>query len=115
MALTGKERNFIPTWDIHDRLLKARKAAGMEQDELAQLTGLSRRSIGRYETGQSEPRRSSLILISFATGVSLDWLETGKTPADDNGGGEKWAHWDSNPRPAGIGSKPSDQGGGRVA
>ena len=82
-------KGFVPTWDIHDRLAKARRAAGFEQSELAEITGISRRTLSRYETGLSEPKRANLIAISFATGVSLDWLENGEIPAGDNPGGGK--------------------------
>lgn len=106
---------IIPTISIRHRIAIARDVAGLKQSELALKIGVSRSTLASIEQGVREPRRGEVIAIAFATGVDLNWLETGKTPADDNGGGEKWAHRDSNPRPAGIGSKPSDQGGGRVA
>ena len=67
----------------------ARTYAGMEQTDLADMTGLSRRTIGNYERGAVTPRRAGLIAVSLATGVDLGWLETGETPAGDNpdGGG----------------------------
>lgn len=69
----------------------ARMHAGMEQAELAEVTGLSRNTIGNYERGKVAPRRAVLISIAMATGVDLGWLETGETPAGpgtDGGDGE---------------------------
>lgn len=115
MTSAFNQAGIVPEWTKQDRIRKARELREMKQSDLAAAIGVSRGTLASIEQGVREPRRGEVIAISFATGVSLEWLETGKTPADDNGGGEKWAHWDSNPRPAGIGSKPSDQGRGRVA
>ena len=88
----------VPEWDIHDRLAKARRSAGLEQGELADLAGVSRKSISNWEIGKSTPRRSAIIAISFATGVDLKWLETGKTPAGEPGGGDAVRHQGIEPR-----------------
>ncbi|MFH1091212.1 MAG: S24 family peptidase, partial [Pseudomonadota bacterium] len=49
---------------------------------LAQLTGLSRTSIQNCEAGK-QPRARSLLALSQALSVSLDWLMTGQAgPAD---------------------------------
>lgn len=84
----------------------ARNHAGLEQEELAELTGLSRKTISNYEKGRVKPRRAGLIVIALATGVDFKWLETGKTPTGDNPDGGNpdnwWANRDSNPEPAGL-------------
>lgn len=97
----------IPTWELQDRIMRARRHAGLEQSELAELAGLSRKSISRYETGLSTPRRPALIAIALATGVDLTWLETGKAPAGDNpGGGGSVGHQGLEPRTRWFGTKP---------
>lgn len=97
----------IPTWELQDRIARARRHAGLEQGELAERSGLSRKSISRYETGLSTPRRPALIAIALATGVDLNWLETGKTPAGDNpGGGGAVGHQGLEPRTRCFGVKP---------
>lgn len=79
----------IPGWTMGDRLRKAREYAGMSQMELSELIGASKRTIGRYEDG-AEPKRPVVISWALATGVSLDWLETGelneKTPSPGGDG-----------------------------
>lgn len=104
----------IPTWSLGDRVRKARESANLEQSELATLSGVSRQSISMIENGASvRPRRSTIVAIAFATGVSLEWLETGHAPGGPTPdstepptevivsiGGRKWAIRDSNPEPA---------------
>lgn len=100
---------IVPPMTIGIRCLMARLHAGLEQTELAELTGLSRTTIGNYEKGRVEPRRAGLISIAFATGVDLGWLETGKTPVqNDPDGGVQWALRGSNPGPADKGSPVAD-------
>lgn len=65
---------IVPTWTLPDRMRKAREVAGMSQTQLATVTGISRRSISAYESGDSKPRRPQLITWALATGVRLDWL-----------------------------------------
>lgn len=74
----------IPTWDIRDRLRKARETAGLEQSELATVMGVSRQTVSNYEKGHVQPRRSGLRLWAMATGVPVEWIETGCTPSDLN-------------------------------
>lgn len=89
---------FVPAWDIHDRIAKARRSAGLEQGELAELAGVSRKSVSNWEIGKSTPRRAAVIAIAFATGVSLEWLEKGETPAEGPGGGSAVRHQGIEPR-----------------
>lgn len=74
----------VPAWTLPDRLRKARESAGLNQAALAEVTGMSRRSISAYETGDGAPRRPQLIAWAMATGVPLTWLETGaESPRQD--------------------------------
>ncbi|WP_165241729.1 helix-turn-helix domain-containing protein [Corynebacterium lizhenjunii] len=74
----------VPTWTLSDRVRKARDFSGLKQAELSERVGMARTSLARIEQGKTKPRRTTLIAIAFATGVSLEWLENGETP----GGGE---------------------------
>lgn len=64
----------VPQWTLGDRLRKAREWADLSQDALADELGMSRRSIGNYEHGEREPRRSTLMAVSMRCGVPLWWL-----------------------------------------
>lgn len=53
---------------------KARLHAGLKQQELADLAGVSRASIENYEGDKRVPRRPVLLAWAMATGVALAWL-----------------------------------------
>ena len=77
----------IPTWTLTDRLRKAREAAGMDQTELARLTGLARGTVSNYDNGHTTPRRANVMMWALATGVPSTWLYNGETPpsSEDEG------------------------------
>ena len=58
------------------RMSIAAKLAG-NATELSRKTGISRRAIGTYLAGGSDPTRERLIAIAEASGVSVEWLATG--------------------------------------
>ena len=60
--------------DIGNRIAEIRKLRGLNQDELAELSTLSRISIARYETGKIEPGAQALGRIAQALEVSTDVL-----------------------------------------
>ena len=79
------------TFDLHDRLAKALRVAGMKPGDMARALGVHRNTIGNYLNGRTPVERRTLIAWSFATGVPLEWLEFGHSDSDDNGpdgGGE---------------------------
>ncbi len=62
-------------------LLALRKAAGLSQAELAELTGLSPKSIGYWETSATPPRSDVLPLLADALGVRVEDLLADRRPA----------------------------------
>ncbi len=76
----------IPPETTADRLRRARRYAGLEQTDLADLTGISRATISNYERGETAPLKPYLKLWADACGVDLDWLSgTGPTRRGRNG------------------------------
>lgn len=71
-------RGDIPTWDLPDRLIKARNHAHMTQRDLAEALDISVRTVNRYEAGDPI-KRGYLLGWAFATGVDPTWLERGNT------------------------------------
>lgn len=65
---------IIPEWTQGDRLRKAREAAGLDQNELAERIDISRRTVGNYESDRVEARMIVLKQWALATGVDLAWL-----------------------------------------
>lgn len=98
----------IPTFDLSDRLRKARESAGLDQSQLSELIGVSRTSISAAERGSTKPRKSVIIAWAFTTGVPFEWLATGETneTPDPEGPGvpEKLPRLDSNQQPSVNGS-----------
>lgn len=65
------------------RLAALRKAAGMNQTQLAQILKISSSAVGMYEQGRREPSLGTLAAIAETFGVSIDFLVTGKPATDD--------------------------------
>lgn len=59
---------------IARRIFEARRDAGLTQQELAELTGISQFSISKWENGHTSPRASSLREIARATGREIAWF-----------------------------------------
>ena len=60
------------------RLKEARKAAGLCQQELANILGVNRASICRLERSINMPALHTAVLMADALGVSLDWITGGE-------------------------------------
>lgn len=99
MSNALRNLGIVPTWELQDRLARARRHAGLEQGELAELAGVSRKSVSNWELGRTVPRRAAIIAIAYATGVSVEWLEYGETPGgNEPGGGGGVRHQGLEPR-----------------
>ena len=59
------------------RIARLRKAAGMNQAELAEKIGVSTSAIGMYEQGRREPSCALLVSLARALGTTLQYLLTG--------------------------------------
>ena len=57
-----------------DNLIELRKIHEMSQEELADIIGVSRQTLSKYETGESLPDIEKCKLIADAFGVSIDDL-----------------------------------------
>lgn len=64
----------IPEVTLGVRLYMARKQAHLEQAHIAEVTGVSRALVSRWERDLSEPKPSQLRAIAQHTGVSYSWL-----------------------------------------
>ncbi|QTF71751.1 helix-turn-helix domain-containing protein [Arthrobacter woluwensis] len=86
----GTHGTLVPVWTVADRLRKAREAAGLEQNDLVRLTGMARGTISAAENGRRKPTKANLNLWALATGVPLEWIETGsindESPSPNGGG-----------------------------
>jgi transcriptional regulator with XRE-family HTH domain len=68
----------VPEWSITDRLRKARELTDLDQDEFAELIGVSRGTVSNYERGTDTHKRPYLLAWAIGSGVSYEWLVTGR-------------------------------------
>ncbi len=57
-----------------EKLYQARKQKGFSQEDLASLCNVSRQTVSKWETGQSVPDANSLVALSRALDLSIDYL-----------------------------------------
>jgi DNA-binding XRE family transcriptional regulator len=89
----------IPQWTQGDRLRKARSLTGMTSREFAETRGVSLNTIVAAEVDKRKVRKITLRAWAMATGVSVEWLETGVEPPAGGPRDPGWAPWGSNPQP----------------
>ncbi|MBI1753912.1 MAG: helix-turn-helix transcriptional regulator [Acidobacteria bacterium] len=68
-----------PSEDLIIRIRTAINLAG-GPSAVAQKSGLSRRTINAYRAGETTPSSARIIALANGTGVSPEWLLTGKEP-----------------------------------
>ena len=66
--------------DFEKRLYDLRKKAGLSQEELANLVGVTRQAVQKWEAGSSRPDMDNLTALARYFNVTLDWLITGREP-----------------------------------
>lgn len=65
---------------IGQALRDARRAAGLQQDELARRAGVSRMTVQRLEAGTIDPRVSTVTVLARALGLELLLVPTALRP-----------------------------------
>jgi transcriptional regulator with XRE-family HTH domain len=74
------DENFV---SLGERLREERNRIGLSQVKLADLCGLSREMIGKYETGRNVPGGEVLFLLAKA-GADIGYILTGQRTAKEN-------------------------------
>ena len=85
------EGGSVPQIQVRHRLRIAREYAGLEQEQLAEIIGVSRTTISNAENGRGTPRKITLNAWALACCVPVSWLTTGdppRSPPDGGGGGQ---------------------------
>lgn len=67
-----------------DNLVELRKLHDFSQEELAEMVGVSRQTLSKYETGESLPDIEKCKLLADAFGVTLDDLISYEKSDEDN-------------------------------
>lgn len=78
--------------ELPEIIRERRAELGLSQAELADLVGVDKRQIRRYEAGDAQPTLSAAVAIAKALGVSIDELAGRASPRIDLSG-EWWASW----------------------
>ena len=64
---------------FQERIRRARSISKMSQQALAEVVGVQRSAVAQWERkGGTHPSMQHLVSIATATGVSLEWLGTGR-------------------------------------
>ena len=72
--------------ELKDRIAAVRRAAGLTQEQLGELLGVSRQAVSRWESGQTSPDAATLAALCEKLRVSADYVLLGREPAAQNGG-----------------------------
>ena len=72
---------------LSDRIKNCRQSAGLSQEKMAELVGVSRQAVTKWETGQTSPSTENLFRLAEILGTTVDLLlteeeKTGPTPAE---------------------------------
>ena len=66
--------------EFQQRLYDLRKKAGLSQEGLADLLGVTRQAVQKWEAGASRPDMDNLAALARYFNVTLDYLVTGEEP-----------------------------------
>ena len=72
---------------LSDRIKTCRQSAGLSQEKMAELVGVSRQAVTKWESGQTAPSTENLFRLAEILGTTVDFLLTeeekiGPTPAE---------------------------------
>lgn len=64
--------------NIDERLQELRKKAGYSQEQVAEILGISRQAISKWESGQGNPEIDNIIKLTEIYHVSTDYILLGQ-------------------------------------
>ena len=67
--------------DLADRLQELRKKTGYSQEQLADMLGLSRQAVSKWESRQGKPEIDNIIKLTEIYHVSADYILLGIDPS----------------------------------
>ncbi|MBQ6197323.1 MAG: helix-turn-helix domain-containing protein [Lachnospiraceae bacterium] len=67
---------------LGEKIMYSRKRAGMSQIDLADALGVSRQSVSRWETGETNPEIGKLPQLAEVLHVTTDWLLSDAAPEE---------------------------------
>ena len=67
--------------ELNERIAAVRKAAGLTQEQLGELVGVSRQAVSKWESGETQPTTDKLPQLAMLLGVDVSALFTVETPS----------------------------------
>lgn len=78
-----KDSGFGNRAELGNRIRRARAMAALSQQQLAAFLGIHRSAVAQWESQRGAyPTVANTIKLAIATGVSIEWLATGRGPMD---------------------------------
>lgn len=71
--------------ELNERIAAVRKAAGLTQEQLGELVGVSRQAVSKWESGQAVPDALTITALCQKLHVSADYLLLGVDPDTASG------------------------------
>lgn len=68
--------------ELNERIAAVRRAAGLTQEQMGELVGISRQAVSKWESGQAVPDLTTVIALCQRLHVSADYLLLGADPED---------------------------------
>lgn len=68
--------------ELQDRIAVVRKAAGLTQEQLGELVGVTRQAVSKWESGQAVPDALTIAKLCKELNVSADYVLLGKEPEE---------------------------------
>ncbi len=68
--------------ELKERIAAARRAAGMTQEQLGELLGVTRQAVSKWESGQTTPDAATVAALCEKLHVSADYVLLGKEPGE---------------------------------
>ena len=66
--------------ELNERIAAVRKAAGLTQEQLGELVGVSRQAVSKWESSQAVPDALTITALCRKLHVSADYLLLGTDP-----------------------------------
>lgn len=77
MDIMENRQTEVMNMDISERLQELRKKEGYSQEQVAEMLGLSRQAISKWESGQGKPEIDNIIKLTEIYHVSADYILLG--------------------------------------
>lgn len=81
-----EEERVLEAMEWNQRLAAVRKAAGLTQEQLGDLVGVTRQAVSKWESGQTVPDALVVASICRCLHVSADYILLDKEPEEDETG-----------------------------